>query len=170
LQIVKTAEAANPHTPLAVSDGSGGAIMMWEDLRSGLASIYAQKMDSNDGSAWQTGGVKAIFVKSNSSNERRQIVGDGTGGAIISCIFREAGTGKQGVIVQKLDSAGNTAWPGNGVVAIGVTPTNYCLAADNHGGALLSWGIGAGGSEKSYVQLISSSGSRLWGSGIRLDR
>jgi hypothetical protein len=170
LQIVKTAEEANPHTPLAIGDGSGGAIVMWEDLRSGLAGIYAQKMDTNGASVWQTGGVKVIFVKSNSSNERRQIVGDGTGGAIISCIFRGAGTGKQGVIVQKLDSAGNTAWADNGVVVVDGTPTNYCLAADNHGGALLSWGIGAGGSEKSYVQFIGPGGSRLWGNGIRLDK
>jgi hypothetical protein len=56
------------------------------------------------------------------------------------------------------------------VVVVAGTPTNYCLAADNHGGALLSWGIGAGDSEKSYVQFISSGGSRLWGSGIRLDK
>jgi len=170
LQIVKTAEGASPYTPLAVGDGSGGTIVMWEDMRSGLSSIYAQKMDSHGGSQWQNGGVKVIFVKSNSSDERRQIVGDGTGGAIISSIFRGAGTGKQGVIVQKLDSEGNTAWAGNGVVVVAVTPTNYCLAADDRGGALLSWGIGAGGSEKSYVQFISSGGSRMWGSGIRLDK
>ena len=170
LQIVKTAEEASPFTPLAIGDDSGGAIVMWEDLRNGLASIYAQKMDSNGASAWQTGGIKVIFVKSNSSNERRQIVGDGTGGAVISCIFKEAGTGKQGVIVQKLDSAGNTAWAGNGVVVVTGTPTNYCLAADNHGGVLLSWGVGAGSSEKSYIQDISSGGSLQWGNGIRLDR
>ncbi|HJX36881.1 MAG TPA: hypothetical protein VJ280_08010 [Dehalococcoidales bacterium] len=170
LQIVKTAEEASPFTPLAIGDDSGGAIVMWEDLRSGLASIYAQKMDSNGASAWQTGGIKVIFVKSNSSNERRQIVGDGTGGAVISCIFKEAGTGKQGVIVQKLDSAGNTAWADNGVAVVTGTPTNYCLAADNHGGVLLSWGVGAGSSEKSYIQDISSGGSLQWGNGIRLDR
>jgi hypothetical protein len=170
LQIVKTAEEASPFTPLAIGDDSGGAIVMWEDLRNGLASIYAQKMDSNGASAWQTGGIKVIFVKSNSSNERRQIVGDGTGSAVISCIFKEVGTGKQGVIVQKLDSAGNTAWADNGVVVVTGTPTNYCLAADNHGGVLLSWGVGAGSSEKSYIQDISSGGSLQWGNGIRLDR
>jgi hypothetical protein len=170
LQIVKTAEHASPYTPLAVGDGSGGTIVIWEDLRSGLSSIYAQKMDSSGSSQWQTGGVKVIFVKSNSSDERRQIVGDGTGGAIISSIFKGDGTGKQGVIVQKLDSAGNTAWAGNGVVVVAGTPTNYCLAADDHGGALLSWGIGAGGSEKSYVRFIGPGGSRLWNSAIRLDK
>jgi len=90
---------------------------MWEDLRSGWQA-YISKNGFNGGSDWQTGGVKAVFVKSNSSNERRQIVVDGTGGAIISCIFKEAGTGKQGVIVQKLDSAGNTAWAANGVVVV----------------------------------------------------
>ena len=63
LQIVKTAEEASPHTPLAVSDGSGGAIVMWEDLRNGLASIYAQKMDSDGVSEWQIGRRKGLLCE-----------------------------------------------------------------------------------------------------------
>ena len=171
LQIVKTAEEASPHTPLVVSDGSGGTIVMWEDMRNGLVSIYAQKMDSDGVSEWQIGGVKVCNVKSNSSFEWRQIAGDGIGGAVISCSFKEAGTGKQGVLVQKLDSAGNTVWPNNGVVVTGSATTRYFLTSDGQGGALIAWGIGKGvfNQEKSYLQRVGSNGKLLWSTrGIEL--
>ena len=171
LQIVKTAEEASPHTPLAVSDGSGGAIVMWEDMRNGLVSIYAQKMDSDGVSEWQIGGVKVCNVKSNSSFAWRQIAGDGSGGAVISCSFKEAGTGKQGILVQKLDSAGNTVWPNNGVVVTGSTTTRYFLTSDGQGGVLIAWGIGKGvfNPEKSYLQRVGSNGKLLWSTqGIEL--
>jgi hypothetical protein len=165
LQIVKTAEEASPHTPLAVSDGSGGAIVMWEDLRNGLASIYAQKMDSGGAAEWQIGGVKVCYVQSNSSLVWRQIAGDGSGGAVISCSF----TDNPGVLVQKLNSAGSTVWPNNGVEVTGSKTTRYFLASDDQGGALVSWGTGNGSSEKSYLQRIGSNGKLLWGTkGIKL--
>ena len=126
LQIVKTAEEASPHTPLVVSDGSGGAIIMWEDLRNGLASIYAQKMDSGGAAEWQIGGVKVCYVKSNSSFVWRQIAGDGSGGAVISCSF----TDNPGILVQKLNSDGSTVWPNNGVEVTGSKTTRYFLASD----------------------------------------
>jgi hypothetical protein len=169
LQIVKIAAAASPHTPLAVSDGSGGVIIMWEDLRNGLASIYAQRMNSSGASEWQTGGVKVCYVKSNSSFVWRQIAGDGSGGAVISCCFKEADTGNQGVRVQKVDPAGNTVWPNNGVAVTGSATTRYFLAADDQGGALVGWGIGNGSSENSFLQRVGSDGKLLWGTaGIKL--
>jgi hypothetical protein len=165
LQIVKTAEEASPHTPLVVSDGSGGVIIMWEDLRNGLASIYAQKMDSGGAAEWQIGGVKVCYVQSNSSLVWRQIAGDGSGGAVISCSF----TDNPGVLVQKLNSAGSTVWPNNGVEVTGSKTTRYFLASDDQGGALVSWGTGYGSSEKSYLQRIGSNGKLLWGTkGIKL--
>jgi hypothetical protein len=169
LRIVMTAEQASPHTPLVVSDVTGGAIIMWEDLRNGLVSIYAQKMDNNGATEWQTGGVKVCYVKSNSSFVWRQIAGDGFGGGVISCCFKEAGTGNQGILVQKLDATGKTVWPNNGVVVTGGATTRYFLASDGQGGALVGWGNNNGSSEKSYVQKIGSNGKSLWGAaGIKL--
>ena len=169
LRIVMTAEQASPHTPLVVSDVTGGAIIMWEDLRNGLASIYAQKMDANGTTEWQTGGVKVCYMKSNSSFVWRQIAGDGSGGAVISCCFKEAGTGNQGILVQKLDAAGKNVWPNDGVVVTGGTTTRYFLTSDGQGGALVGWGNNNGSSEKSYLQKVGANGKSLWGAaGIKL--
>lgn len=167
LGIVQAAEAASPHTPLVVSDSSGGAVVIWEDLRNGLASIYAQEVAADGTLAWQPGGVEALYVRSNASLAFRQIVGDGRGGAIVSCRFNEAGTGKKGILVQKLDSSGKILWPGNGIVVFNGDTTNYSLSFDGQGGAIVTWGIGASG--ESYIQRVSSEGRLLWNSkGIRL--
>jgi hypothetical protein len=122
-------------------------------------------MDSSDASEWQTGGVKVCYVKSNSSFVWRQIAGDGSGGAVISGCFREADTGNHGVLVQKLDPAGKTAWPNNGVVVTGSTTTRYFLSSDDQGGTLIGWGSGNGSSEKSYLQRVGSNGKLLWSTG-----
>jgi hypothetical protein len=142
---------------------------MWEDLRNGLASIYAQKTDSSGASEWQIGGVKVCYVKSNSSFVWRQIAGDGSSGAVISYCFKEADTGNHGVLVHKLDSAGRTVWPNNGVLVTGSTTTRYFLASDDQRGALIGWGTGNGSLEKSYLQRVGSNGKLLWGAaGIKL--
>jgi hypothetical protein len=168
LEIAKAAGEAFPHTPLLVSDGSGGAIIMWEDLRRGLASIYAHRVGSDGTLEWPPGGVPVCYIKSNASLVFRQMVSDGLGGAIISCSFKEAGTNKRGVLVQKLDSTGKTAWPDNGIVVTGSDTTSHFISSDGRGGVLVTWGIGR--SEKSYVQRIDAQGKPLWGAaGIKLN-
>jgi hypothetical protein len=165
--------------PYAAADGSGGAIVSWHQYPSGpmdnsspewvMQDICTQKMDANGTTEWQTGGVKVCYVKSNSSFVWRQIAGDGSGGAVISCCFKEAGTGNQGILVQKLDATGKTVWPNNGVVVTGGTTTRYFLASDGQGGALIGWGNNNGSSEKSYLQKVGSNGKSLWGAaGIKL--
>ena len=167
LGIVRVAETALPHTPLVVSGGSKGAIIIWEDMRNGLASIYAQKVAADGTLSWQSGGVETVFVKSNASFAFRQIVADGQGGAIVSCRFNDAGTGKKGILVQKLDSAGKLVWPVSGIKVLNGDATNYLLAIDGQGGAIVSWGDGVSGD--SYIQRVNAQGTTLWGNNrIRL--
>jgi len=167
LRIVQVAETASPHTPLVVSNDSEGAIVIWEDLRKGLASIYAQRISAAGRLSWQPGGVETLYVKSNASLAFRQIVADGQGEAIVSCRFNEAGTGKKGILVQKLDSAGKLVWPGSGIRVINGDTRNYSLSFDGQGGAIVSWGAGASG--ESYIQRVSAEGTILWkDKGIRL--
>ena len=97
--------------------------------------------------------------------------GDGLGGAIVSCRFKEAGTNKKGVLVQKLDATAKTVWPGNGIVVTDSDTNSHFISSDGQGGALVSWGIGKGmfNSEKSHIQRVDANGRLLWGAeGIRL--
>jgi hypothetical protein len=160
LGITRAAELAGPHSPNVCSDGSQGAVIMWEDLRNGLASIYAQRVDASGTPAWQPGGVEVCYIKSPASLTFRQITGNGDGGATISCGFLG------GVLIQKLDSSGNALWTSNGVVVTTSSTTSHMLSSDGQGGGLIAWGVGG----RSYVQRIGPDGGLLWGEeSIRLD-
>jgi len=66
-----------------VPDGSGGAIIVWEDYRSGSdADIYAQRIDKDGGAQWTTYGVEVCTAPMDQINP--VIVGDGYGGAFIA--------------------------------------------------------------------------------------
>jgi hypothetical protein len=172
LKIVKTAEGASPHSPMLVSDGSGGAIILWEDLRNGLASIYAQRVDSSGVMKWQMGGLQVCYIKSNTSLFFRQAVSDGLGGALVTCRFKEAGTSQKGILVQKLDSNGRAVWSSNGIVVTDSDTAGHSISSDGQGGAIVAWGVSKGmfNSEKAYVQRLSADGKLLWGeNGIRLN-
>jgi len=170
LEITKAAGEAFPHTPLLVSAGSGNAIVIWEDLRRGLASIYAQNIGADGNTKWQPGGEEVCYIKTNSSFWPRTAVSDGSGGAIIACSYKEAETNKRGLLVQKLDSTSRAVW-GNGVVVTESDHITHVISSDRQGGAIVAWGSGKTmfKSGRSYVQRIDAGGNLLWGEGIRLN-
>jgi beta propeller repeat protein len=43
--------------PRIVGDGSGGAIIVWQDSRNGGLDIYAQRMNSSGSALWTSNGV-----------------------------------------------------------------------------------------------------------------
>ncbi len=143
-----------PTNRIITSDGAGGAIAIWEDLRKGLTSVYAQKIDADGNIKWQSGGEEVCYIETNSSFWPYTAVSDGSGGAIITF----------GVRAQRIDAAGRIVWPDGGIrfTAAGTHATDY----DGHGGAVIAWGE----SRRSYVQRIDAEGNLLWGTkGIRLN-
>ena len=144
----------HPVNRVITSDGAGGAIAVWEDLRKGLTSVYAQRIDARGNIQWQPGGEEVCYIDTNSSFWPYMAVSDGSGGAIISF----------GVRAQKTDATGNMVWPVNGVqFAAGGANS---IAYDGYGGIVVAWGE----SRRSYVQRLSEEGRRLWGEkGIRLN-
>ena len=152
---------ACPCNHLVVSNGAGGAIIIWEDLRKGLMSMYAQRVGSDGTIKWQSGGEEVCYIKTNASFWPTTAVSDGSGGAIVTF----------GIRAQKIDAAGRTMWPDDGILF--TERGTHDLAYDGHGGAIIAWGSGKSmfKSERSYVQRIDSEGKLLWGEeGIRLDR
>lgn len=160
LEINKAAEGAFPHTPLVVTDGAGGAIVVWEDVRKGSMSLYAQKIDADGNLRWQLGGEEVCYIETHSSFWPRMAVSDGSGGAIVTYSNR----------AQRIDADGRTMWPGDGILF--TDRGTHDLAYEGHGGAIIAWGSGKSifRSERSYIQRISADGKLLWGEeGIRLN-
>jgi len=155
-----------PHVPLVVSDGSGGAIIIWEDLRQGMMSIYAQRIDAEGNIKWQEGGMQVCYIKTYSSFAYRTAVSDSSGGTIIAWGYKEAETNEEGLLAQRIDAAGRTVWPDNGTLAS--TARNriaHAISDDGCGGVIVSWGAQQPllKSKQSYVQRIDAEGNRLWG-------
>jgi hypothetical protein len=162
LEINSAAEGAFPIEPRLVSDGSGGAIIIWRDSREDTG-VYAQRVNADGTISWQAGGVK---VASTSLNPHPMIVSDGAGGAIVSYVLEE------GLYVQRLNGNGETVWLENGIRVIDDEYQGYSIAPDGQEGVIVGWGVGKGlfRSEKAYIQRVNANGKLLWGEdGLRLN-
>jgi hypothetical protein len=106
----------NPHI---ASDGSGGAIITWEDFRNGDPvtgngwGVYAQRVDASGNPQWTANGITVCNIAGGNSQIPR-IASDGSGGAIITWIDFRSGSSK--VYTQRVDASGNLQWAANGVL------------------------------------------------------
>jgi hypothetical protein len=73
---------AGPEEPRAVPDGSGGAVIAWEDYRKGHGDIYAQKIDATGEVLWTTDGV--LICGASDDQVDVGLAADGDDGAVIA--------------------------------------------------------------------------------------
>ncbi|PIU54797.1 MAG: hypothetical protein COS88_06485, partial [Chloroflexi bacterium CG07_land_8_20_14_0_80_51_10] len=110
---------AMPTQPRIVSDGEGGAIIIWKDhhRRPPEFCIYAQKIDSEGNIQWPKDGMQIWHLKTNQSPWYK-MVSDSSGGAVIVvwCDPAEI-AGERGLLqALRLHSTGNNIWGDNGVL------------------------------------------------------
>lgn len=152
-----------------VSDGSGGAVFIWEDSSGEDMRIYAQRISLDGELVWAKGGVS---VTTNiSEKERPQLINDGTGGFIIAWADISIATGwDEDVYAQKLDAEGQRMWSEQGILVSGAPgwQSDPQIAADGSGGCIIAWletqhiNIKTSGI---FAQRINSSGEVLWQEG-----
>ena len=154
--------------PAIASDGSGGAIVTWGDLRdSGNTDrdVYAQRVDSGGNARWYNDGV-SLCVASENQNIYR-IVSDGSGGAIVTWNDRRSGSGNDDIYARRVYSDGTVAWAADGVsLCVAADDQWYAqIASDGSGGAIVTWedkrDDGTTG-EDIYAQRVDSGGNVLW--------
>ena len=86
--------------PRLIEDAAGGAIVVWEDVRSGALDIYGQHLDADGNALWSAGGAAVAAATNNQSDA--SIVADGAGGALVA--WRDARNGSNGdIYAQHLD-------------------------------------------------------------------
>ena len=122
-----------------ISDGSGGAILTWQDYRSnnGFADIYAQRMSSSGTMLWTANGV--IICNQAAAQRGPKLVTDGSGGAFITWYDNRAGN--YDIYTQRIGSAGAVQWTTNGVAtctaATDQLKPDICI--DGAAGAIITW-------------------------------
>ncbi len=154
-----------------VSDGAGGAWMIWEDTSVG--SIFAQHLDPSGAPLLAVGGIQVAPTGFFQMSPRA--VSDGAGGVVIAWIdARPPATacnpgflGDCLVAVQRLNAAGAPLFGATGVT---VGKSNSAIAinaisSDGAGGATFAWESTAGNGQccAFFAQLVDSTGAAKWG-------
>ena len=140
--------ASHQTFPATITDGSGGAIVTWEDRRSGSYAVYAQHVFSSGAvdPAWPANGVAVgaattVLVNAN-NNPRPRLAPDGAGGALVTW-QDDRNAGVLEVYLQHVTGTGvaDPAWPANGR-ALCPNPwaqTMPLIVADPTGSAIVAW-------------------------------
>lgn len=141
--------------PKIISDGLGGAIIIWNDERSD--GTYAQRINALGDISWTIDGK--LICTNTTSPSSAIATSDDSGGVII--IWLDARNPSMfDVFAQRFDSSGEVKWTPNGIL-ISTGPVNInaglVIASDGFGGAIINWvrnGIEA--------QRIDKDGNLLW--------
>lgn len=145
-----------------ISDGAGGAIIVWEDSANGAFDIYAQRMNSLGAEMWASGGVAVCNMVLGQINPK--IFPDGAGGAVV--VWQDFRNGNDyNIYSQKINSSGVVQWTANGVAIATVagTQSNPKIRDDGSGGAIIAWQDKRSGfSFDVYAQRINSAGTVQW--------
>ncbi len=104
------------YSPEMVPDGSGGAIVLWNDNRSGTdINLYAQRVNGSGTPVWAADGL--AVVAQTGTQQNHVLVSDGSGGAI--ALWQDARTGTSDVFGQLLNDAVTVTSPASGVIWAG---------------------------------------------------
>jgi FlgD Ig-like domain len=145
--------------PVIVTDGDGGAIVAWRDLRNGGATydIYAQRVNAVGVLQWGAEGT-AVCNASNAQFEAA-IAPDGAGGAIVT--WRDYRSNiNYDIYAQRIDPGGVPRWTADGVALC--TAENEqsftSIVADGAGGSIITWRDFRSGPGDIYAQRVDAAG------------
>ena len=153
--------------PTITSDGAGGAIVTWQDNRSGsYADIYAQSVNASGAVQWAANGVAICTAMGWQQYPR--ITSDGAGGAIVTWEDNPSGSDYD-IHAQRVNASGAVQWTANGVGLCSATgfQLDPRIISDGESGAIVTWMDNRSGDPFDpkldiYVQRVSASGTVLW--------
>ena len=158
-------ESKAQYSPWLASDGSGGAIVGWQDHRSDSSfDLYAQRIGSNGTAMWTSNGIAVCAA--NGDQQPCLLVPDGSGGAVF--LWRTMGyaVSNWDLSVQKVDANGLVQWAADGVTVCPGGSDMDCFISDGSGGAIVAWRDSRGGPTYDvYAQRVLADGSVMWTAG-----
>lgn len=146
--------------PTIVPDGSGGAIVIWDDARADW-DVYAQRVSSGGAVAWTAGGI--ALVTEPGYQLYHDACADGAGGAIVAW---SDGRGPEvyDIYTQRINSSGTVLWGANGLGAC-VAPGSQvrpAVATDGAKGAIITFEDQSGTESSIGAQHVGEAGTLLW--------
>ncbi|MEO5988972.1 MAG: hypothetical protein ABIU54_06015 [Candidatus Eisenbacteria bacterium] len=152
--------------PATVSDGAGGSIVAWHDVRPTVASggvCFAQRVNALGNPQWAANGVALSTTGDLSDPASPAIASDAAGGAFVAY----GGSSSQ-PRAQWVNAAGVPQWGADGVQLTNTSPVrDLAIVRDisGAGGAIVVWRLmnGAGGTSDIYAQKVNAAGVIQWG-------
>jgi hypothetical protein len=164
--------AGNQWNPTIVSDGGApgeagsGAIVTWQDQRSGTYDIYAQRISSAGAVQWTANGVALCTAAGWQGSLAITSDGGAPGGAGAGAIvtWDDYRNSNYDIYAQKIASTGTVQWTVNGVALCTATGGQYypAIVTDGAGGAVVSWFDQRSGNYDVYAQRILTGGAVNW--------
>src|SRR5262245_57730246 len=152
---------ATSSSPQIASDGAGGAIVTWHDLRGATADIYAQRVLASGAvaPAWPANGRVLCTAAGTQANPT--IVPDGAGGAIVT--WEDSRSSNIDVYAQRVLSSGTVdpGWPvdGRALCTAAYDQTTPQMVTDGAGGAIVKWSDTRSIDADIYAQHLLASGA-----------
>lgn len=150
--------------PKLVSNGNGGAIVAWADIREGKQyHVFAQLINSKGDLLWENNGNRVCDIAS--YQYAPEIATDGKQGAII--VWLDDRNETFHIYTQRIDNSGSIMFPPEGVLVStrAGKQINSKIVADGEGGAVIAWQVIKGTVENAsrvFVQKMSRNGSIKW--------
>ena len=154
--------ANNQESPMIAADGAGGAIVTWDEQRSGSYAVFAHHVLANGAldAAWPADGRALTSVANNQYGAK--IVSDGAGGGIVT--WRDVRSGvSYDIFAQHMLARGavDPLWPADGVALCTAAGDQYfpAITVDGMGGAIVTWHDPRNSNNDLYAQHVLASGA-----------
>lgn len=149
--------------PDMISDEMGGAIIVWDDGRSGDSQVYVQRINADGNTLWQADGILIANLPHGQTDP--VIEPDGFGGALVVWSDMRSLTNVD-VYAQRIDPNGNRLWGEQGTSVSNVVGNQFSahITTDQLGGGIISWidDRTGDGSTDIYAQWIDADGNAQW--------
>jgi hypothetical protein len=160
----------DPRWAKLVSDGSGGAIVLWEDSRRDDYDIYAQRISYNGDLMWSNDGIPLADFEG--AQIQPEIISSGADSFIVAwldCGGSQYNIGQNQIVVQKINLYGKKLWAKEGIKLSSTSfslgnQTGPHLSNDGSGGCIVVWHDDRDRLNRDvYAQRLDYQGNRLWG-------
>ncbi|KPK36910.1 MAG: hypothetical protein AMK70_00525 [Nitrospira bacterium SG8_35_1] len=152
---------SNQVNPVSISDGSGGALIVWSEDVNGDFNIYAHRLDVSGDPVWT---APIVICSAQNSQDSPRIISDNTGGAIIVWEDSRNGPNTKDIYAQRINIGGQALWAANGIPVSPVPELqdNVQIVTDKLGGAIIAWEDIRSSYPQVYAQRIDSNGQAMW--------
>jgi hypothetical protein len=150
--------------PKAVSDGEGGAFVIWRDFKLGHEDIAAQRIDGNGKILFEPAGRNVAPGAGNQA--LGDIAATNDGGFVV--VWSDNSLGFSRIAAQRFDAKANSQWAANVFVTTARStqhsPVVYFSANNNddRGSAFVVWSDDRNRNDDLFAQKIDAAGAPQW--------